>query len=79
MTRPNSSHTGKRREPRNAVTTAPVRRRQRAACEEAIGYRFKDKGLCSTGDDASQRRQGKSLPHGAMSALNSSATGCSAS
>ena len=46
MTRPNSSHTGKRRRNRARAEAAPsLTREQREACEEAIGYRFKDEKL----------------------------------
>jgi ribonuclease-3 len=46
VTRPNSSHTGKRRRNRARADAAPsLTKEQRAACEEAIGYRFKDANL----------------------------------
>lgn len=46
MTRPNSSHTGKRRRNRARAEAAPsLAKEQREACEEAIGYRFKDEKL----------------------------------
>ena len=46
MTRPNSSHTGKRRRNRARAEAAPsLTKEQREACEEAIGYRFKDEKL----------------------------------
>ncbi len=46
MTRPNSSHTGKRRKNRARVDAVPaLTAEQRAACEEAIAYRFKDEKL----------------------------------
>lgn len=46
MTRPNSSHTGKRRKNRARADAAPaLSSEQRAACEAAIGYSFKDAKL----------------------------------
>jgi ribonuclease-3 len=46
VTRPNSSHTGKRRRNRARAEAAPsLTREQREACEEAICYRFKDEKL----------------------------------
>jgi ribonuclease-3 len=46
VTRPNSSHTGKRRRNRARGQPAPsLTKEQRTACESAIGYRFKDENL----------------------------------
>lgn len=46
MTRPNSSHTGKRRRNRARAEGPPgLTAELRAACEDAIGYRFKDAAL----------------------------------
>jgi ribonuclease-3 len=46
VTRPNSSHTGKRRRNRARGEGAPaLTAEQREACEAAIGYRFKDEKL----------------------------------
>jgi ribonuclease-3 len=47
VTRPNSSHTGKRRKnrARGAEAAPSLTRDQEEACEAAIGYRFKDQTL----------------------------------
>jgi len=46
VTRPNSSHTGKRRRNRSRAEAKPsLTGEQRAACEEQIGYRFADPKL----------------------------------
>jgi len=60
VTRPNSSHTGKRRKNRVRGEGAPaLSAEQRAACEEAIGYRFKDEKLLSRAMTHRSAAQGK--------------------
>jgi len=60
MTRPNSSHTGKRRRNRaRAISTPALTAEQHAACEEAIGYRFKDGALLDRAMTHRSAAQGK--------------------
>jgi ribonuclease-3 len=60
VTRPNSSHTGKRRRNRARATAAPaLTKEQREACEDAIGYRFKDGTLLDRAMTHRSAAQGK--------------------
>lgn len=62
MTRPNSSHTGKRRRNRARAEAAPsLTKDQREACEEAIGYRFKDETLLNRAMTHRSAAQGKAV------------------
>lgn len=62
MTRPNSSHTGKRRRNRARGDTAPsLTAEQREACEAAIGHRFKDEVLLSRAMTHRSAAQGKAV------------------
>jgi ribonuclease-3 len=61
VTRPNSSHTGKRRKNRARVDAIPaLSAEQRAACEAAIGYAFKDEKLLDRSMTHRSAAQGKS-------------------
>ena len=61
MTRPNSSHTGKRRKNRARVDAVPtLSAEQRAACEAATGYAFKDEKLLDRAMTHRSAAQGKS-------------------
>lgn len=61
MTRPNSSHTGKRRRNRARGTEGPpsLTVEQRDACEAAIGHRFKDPRLLDRAMTHRSAAQGK--------------------
>lgn len=60
MTRPNSSHTGKRRKNRARADAVPsLSTEQRAACEAAIGYAFKDDKLLDRAMTHRSAAQGK--------------------
>ena len=62
MTRPNSSHTGKRRKNRARVDAVPaLSAEQRAACEAAIAYRFKDEKLLDRAMTHRSATQGKAV------------------
>ena len=62
MTRPNSSHTGKRRKNRARVDAVPALSvEQRAACEAAIAYRFKDEKLLDRAMTHRSATQGKAV------------------
>ncbi len=62
MTRPNSSHTGKRRKNRARIDAVPsLTAEQRAACEAAIGYRFKDEKLLDRAMTHRSATQGKAV------------------
>jgi len=61
VTRPNSSHTGKRRKnrARGLVAAPELTHEQREACEAAIGYRFKDARLLDRAMTHRSAAQGK--------------------
>ncbi len=63
MTRPNSSHTGKRRRNRaRGSDVAPsLTGEQREACEAAIGYRFKDETLLNRAMTHRSATQGRAV------------------
>lgn len=63
MTRPNSSHTGKRRRnrARGADAAPSLTAAQREACEEAIGHRFKDETLLNRAMTHRSAAQGKAV------------------
>lgn len=63
MTRPNSSHTGKRRRnrARGADVAPSLTKEQREVCEEAIGYRFKDDELLNRAMTHRSAAQGKAV------------------
>jgi ribonuclease-3 len=61
VTRPNSSHTGKRRRNRARADAPGLTKEQRSACEEAIGYRFKDAGLLDRAMTHRSAAQGKAV------------------
>jgi ribonuclease-3 len=60
LTRPNSSHTGKRRRNRARAEGPPeLTAEQREACQEVIGYRFKDADLLDRAMTHRSATQGK--------------------
>jgi ribonuclease-3 len=62
VTRPNSSHTGKRRRNRARAEAAPsLTNEQREACEEAIGYSFKDGKLLNRAMTHRSAAQGRAV------------------
>jgi ribonuclease III len=62
VTKPNSSHTGKRRRNRARGEAAPeLTKEMRQACEEAIGYKFKDAGLLDRAMTHRSAAQGRAV------------------
>jgi ribonuclease-3 len=62
VTRPNSSHTGKRRRNRARADAAPsLTKEQFEACQEAIGYRFKDEKLLNRAMTHRSAAQGRAV------------------
>jgi len=60
VTKPNSSHTGKRRKNRARGDAVPsLEKDQRAACEEALGYKFKSGDLLDRAMTHRSAAQGK--------------------
>ena len=60
VTRPNSSHTGKRRRNRARAEGPPaLTAEQRDACEDALGYTLQGRKAARSRHDPSQRRAGQ--------------------